>query len=75
VTIFVTSPTDIHKIQEAQHYFEEASGAKVKIGKSRALAIGPWDTSVRIMDIPYHSEAKILSFDISSKVQDSAHSS
>jgi len=73
VTIFVTSPTDIPKIQEALHCFEEASGAKVNIGKSRAPAIGPWNTSVRIMDIPYHTEAKILGFHITSKVQDSAH--
>jgi len=75
VTIFVTSPTDIPKMQKAQHIFQEASGAKVNIGKSRALTIGPWDTSVRIMDIPYHTEANILDFHITSKVQDSAHKS
>ena len=75
VTIFVTSPIDIPKIQEALHCFEEASGAKINIGKSRALAIGPWDTSVRIMDIPYHTEANILGFHITSKVQDAAHKS
>jgi hypothetical protein len=69
----VTSPTDIPKIQEALHCFEEASGATVNIGKSRALAIGPWDTSLRIMDIPYHSEANILGYHMTSKVQDSAH--
>jgi len=62
VTIFVTSKTDIPEIQEALHCFEEASGAKVNIGKSRALAIGSWDTSVRIIDIPYHSETNILGF-------------
>jgi hypothetical protein len=75
VTVFVTTPTDIPKIQEALHCFEEASGTKVNIGKSRALAIGPWDTSVRIMDSPYHSEAKFLGFHITSKLQDSAHKS
>jgi len=69
VTTFVTSPTDMPKIQEALHCFEEASGAKVNIGKSRALAVGPWDTAVRIVDIPYHSEANILGFHITSKVQ------
>jgi len=78
VTIFVTSPTDIPKIQEALKCYEGASGAsgaKVNIGKSKAIAIGPWDTSVRIMDIPYHTEAKILGFHITSKVQESAHKS
>jgi hypothetical protein len=75
VTFFVTSLTDSPKIQEALHCYEEASGAKINIGKSRALAIGPWDASVRIMDIPYHTEAKILGFRITSKVQESAHKS
>jgi len=49
VTIFVASPTDIPKTQEALYCFVEASGAKVNIGKSRTLAIGPWDTSVPII--------------------------
>ena len=75
VTIFATSPMDIPKIQEALHCFEKASGVKINIRKSRALAISPWDTSVRIMNIPYHSEAKILGFHIVSKVQDSANKS
>jgi hypothetical protein len=41
---------------------------KLNIGKSRALAISPWDTSVRIIDIPYHTEANILGFHITSKL-------
>jgi hypothetical protein len=44
----------------------------VKIGKSRAVAIGYWDTSLRIMDIPYHTEATILGLHITSTVQISA---
>jgi hypothetical protein len=38
VTILVTSPSDIQKIQDALHCYEQATGAKVKIGKSRAVA-------------------------------------
>jgi len=75
VTMFVTSPTDIPTTQQALYCFDLASGAKLNIGKSRALAIGPWDTSVRIMDFPYHTEAKLLGFHITSNVQDSAHNS
>jgi len=75
VTIFVMSPTDIPITQEALHCFEETSGAKVNIGKSRVLAIGPWDTAIRIVDIPYRTEAKRLGFHITSEVQDSAHKS
>jgi len=75
VTIFVTSPTDISKTQEALRCFEEPSGAKINIGKSRALAISPWDTSIGSMDIAYHTEAKHMGFHITSKVQGSAHES
>jgi hypothetical protein len=39
VTILVTSPTDIHKIQDALHNYEEAKGARVNIRKSRAVPI------------------------------------
>jgi hypothetical protein len=72
VTILVTSPTDIQTIQETLHCYEEATGANVNIGKSRAVAIGSWDTSHRIMDIPYHNEATILGLHITSTVQASA---
>jgi hypothetical protein len=50
-------------------------GAKVNIGKSRALAIGPWNTAVRIVDIPYHTEANILGFHVTSRVQEYVHKS
>jgi len=46
VTIFMTIPTDIIKIQEAIHCFEAASGARVNIQKSRELAFGFWDKSI-----------------------------
>jgi len=66
VTIFVTKNNDIQVLKHAQRCFEVASGAQVNIGKSKAIAFGPWDTSVKIMDIPYHTETKILGFHITS---------
>ena len=72
VTIFVTAPTGIRKLQEAIHCYEAASGARVKIRKSRAIAFGTWDKSIDIMNIPYHDAAKILSFQIKNTVQESA---
>ena len=72
VTLFVTSPDDVPIIQEALLFYEAASEAKLNIGKSWVLAIGSWDTSVRIMDIPYHTEAKILRFHITTTVNASA---
>jgi hypothetical protein len=74
VTIFATSP-DIPIIQEALLCYEAASGTKVNIGKSKALAIGPWVTSIKIMDIPYHTEASILVFHITTTVNASARKS
>jgi len=72
VTILVTSPSDIPKIQDALRCYEEATGARVNTGKSRAIAIGSWDASLRIMDIPYQDEAKILGLHITTTVQASA---
>jgi hypothetical protein len=51
LTILITLSTDIQKIQENLHCYE-ATGANANIGKWRAVAIGSWDTSHRIMDIP-----------------------
>jgi len=69
VTIPVTSPSDIPKIQDALHCYEEATGAKLNNGKSQAVAIGSCNTSLRMMDIPYHNEATILGLHITSTVQ------
>jgi hypothetical protein len=69
VTIFVTKHNDIKVLQDALRCFEAASGAQVNIGGSKAIAVGPWDT---IMDIPYHTETKILGFHITSTINVSA---
>ena len=53
VTIFVTAPADIPIIQETLRSYKDASGARVNTRESKALAIGPWDSSIQIMDIPY----------------------
>jgi len=70
VTIFVTTPTDIPKLQEAIHCFEAAWGARVNIKKSRAIAFGTWDKFIEILNIPYH--ATILGIQIKNTVGESA---
>jgi hypothetical protein len=72
VTKFVTAATDIRKLQEAINCYEAASGARVNIKISRAIAFGKWDKSIDIMNIPYHNTAKILGFQIKDTVQESA---
>jgi len=68
----VTTPTDIPNLQEAMHCFETASGGRVNIQKSRAIAFGTWDKSIEIMNIPYHDIATILGFQIKNTVGESA---
>jgi hypothetical protein len=60
VTILVTPLTDIQKIQDALHKYEEATGARVNVRKSRAIPIKSWNTSIQIMDVPYYNETTIL---------------
>jgi hypothetical protein len=71
VTIFVTTPLDIPKIQEAINNYTAASGAKINITKSKAMPVGPWDTNINIMNIPYHKEVKILGAHFTSTTQQS----
>jgi len=40
VTIILTTPGDVRRLQETLHTYEAATGAKVKMRKSRALALG-----------------------------------
>jgi hypothetical protein len=75
VTIFATSPRDIPIIQDALNCYTEASGAKINYVKSVALALGTWDTTIRIMDVSYNTEMKILGFHITTTVKASGKKS
>ena len=52
VTIVVSKPDDILIIREMLKIYEEATGAKINIQKSKVLALGSWNTSLQIME--YH---------------------
>jgi hypothetical protein len=60
VTIFVTVPKDINVIRDLQLTDERATGASVNIRKSKAMAVGSWDTSLNVLDIPYCPEITIV---------------
>ena len=68
VTIFVTSVEDVPKLKDLLFWYEAAIGAKINIYKSKAMALGRWDTALNIMDIPYHTELKILGFHFTNSV-------
>jgi len=72
VTLHVTSPHDIRRIKSAIEQYEAASGARINISKSRAMEVSSWDCSINVMDIPYHTEMKILGIYFTNTVRQSA---
>jgi hypothetical protein len=53
VTLILTSPEEIEIAGRLIGEYELASGAKVNVRKSKALALSTWDTTVPILDMPY----------------------
>jgi hypothetical protein len=64
VTNIVSKPEDTPVVKETLKTYEETSGAKINIQKSKALALGSWNISVQIMDIPYYEAIKVLGIHI-----------
>jgi hypothetical protein len=62
VTVLVTAPEEILAVREAVWCYEKATGAVLNTGKSQALAVGTWDTTRRVFDIPYSAETEVLGF-------------
>jgi len=75
VTVFLTSPVDSQKLHDILSTYEAASGAKVNRQKSKALALGHWDGSSLISNIPYSQTVKILGFKFTNKVNVAANMS
>jgi hypothetical protein len=68
VAIFLTTPTDIPKLQTNIQRYEEANGARININKSCAVAIGPWNREHMILNIPYKEKVNILGMTVNSTV-------
>jgi hypothetical protein len=75
ITIFVTAPEDIPVMLEAIRCYEMATGACLNTRRSKALAVGGWNTTSNALDIPRYSEIRILGFSITSTVKQSANRS
>ena len=75
ITILVTAPEEITAIEETLQCYEEATGAKLNIAKSHAMAVGSWDTTSTVMNIPYSTEVKVLGIQIANTTVQSAVSS
>jgi len=75
VTIVVLKPEDIPIVQDTLRIYERATGAKINIQKSKVIALGSWNTSLKILDIPYYTEMKVLGFHTQNTIHASAKKS
>ena len=75
VTIILRSPDEIRHVQEALRVYEAASGARLNLCKSRAMALGSWDTSTDVMGMQYTSELSFLGTKMTATIRDSARRS
>jgi len=48
-----------------------ATGARINVNKSRAIALGSWNKSTPIIDIKYHDDITLLSFHMMKNIQES----
>ena len=55
VTIVISKPEDVPIVRDTLKTYEEAIGAKINTQKSKAIALGLWKTSLKILDIPYYT--------------------
>jgi hypothetical protein len=72
VTILLQSTSDIPKIQTILNQYGAASGVKINIRKSKALAVGRWDTTENVLGIQYHEGVKILGLQFMTTIHHSA---
>jgi hypothetical protein len=75
VTIILRSPQDAAIVQEEISKYEAASGAKLNISKSKAMALGPRNTAQTILGIQNQIEMRVLGIHVNSTVRKSAASS
>jgi hypothetical protein len=72
VTVLVTAPDENAAIEEVIRSYEEATGAKLNIAKSHSMAMGSWDMTRNVMNIPYSKEVKVLGVQIEKTTAQSA---
>jgi len=75
VTVLATAPEEIAANEEAKRCYEEATGAKLNIAKSHTMAVGSWDMTRTVTNIPYSTEVKVLGIQIANMTAQSAVSS
>jgi hypothetical protein len=69
VTIILRTSAEIQPVREALEVYTAASGARLNILKSKAMALGSWDTQADIMGVPYVTEFHILGTRMTSTIR------
>jgi hypothetical protein len=71
ITILVTASEDIQRLKEIVQCYEGATGARLNVRKSQALAVGTWDLTRSMMGIPCSEVVTILGFQMASETETS----
>jgi hypothetical protein len=72
VTIFLTSPEDVTVLPTILDAYTAATGARINVNKSKAMAVSSWDTSTYKLDIPYVADMKILGIRFTASINQTA---
>jgi hypothetical protein len=72
VTVFLTSPADVMELRNTLEAYTTATGARINVNKSKAMAVSSWDTTINVLDIPYVEEMKILGIRFSAPINQAA---
>jgi len=75
ITLLITTPENIDAVKDAIQCYEKATGAILNIRKSQALAVGAWDTTIPVMDIPHNDEITVLGFKMQKSIARAASAS
>jgi hypothetical protein len=59
-------------VLEALRTYEATSGAKLNLQKSKAMALGSWNTATTVMWLEYHTELRILGVRFATTMRQSA---
>jgi hypothetical protein len=60
ITILVTEEDEISALRNAIMCYQEASGARINLAKSKAMAAAEWKITTNVMGIKYQDETRIL---------------
>jgi hypothetical protein len=75
ITVFLTRQEDIEIERQAIDTYKRATGAQLNPRKSKALTLGGWSTSLVMMGIEEHINAKILGVTFGRTTEETANES